>query len=181
MDTDFFKQYIQLRNEIDNRAQELTQMHSNYMRCKEGCSSCCERISVFPLEFYFIQNQLQAINFEYPVRKFNRIRKSCVFLKNKRCLIYSHRPIICRTQGLPLMYESLNGKGYEVSYCSLNFKRWNMAGFLDANTMFMPAFNSRLFLLNQQFIKTLTFGSYTHKSRIPLRNLSSEFKNKKFI
>ena len=39
--------------------------------------------------------------------------------ENRRCLVYRHRPLICRLHGLP--HVDLSGKVFMKDYCTLNF------------------------------------------------------------
>ena len=45
---------------------------------------------------------------------------SCPFLLDDCCSIYGSRPVICRTQGLPLLLQADDGV-MEVDFCPLNF------------------------------------------------------------
>lgn len=98
--------------------------HSASMECKKGCSKCCHTdISVFGVEAERISEWFSALE-----RKDQEERKSlwstqnvpgaCTFLYNDQCTIYEARPLICRTQGLPLFVASEN----VLDYCPLNFK-----------------------------------------------------------
>ena len=49
---------------------------------------------------------------------------SCPLLVEDRCAIYYNRPIICRTQGLPLLLKSDDGVD-DVDWCPLNFTSSN--------------------------------------------------------
>lgn len=104
------------------------------MQCKKGCSRCCYvDLSVFSIEADFIrdwfnrlsgthQNELKHL-WEIPGKEalnFNgETVESCPFLVNETCSIYEARPIICRTQGLALLFE-LNGEE-ATDACPLNF------------------------------------------------------------
>lgn len=167
----YLDSYYQLRSKIDKKADELNELHQIHMQCKKGCDSCCEAIRVFPVEFYAIEKELKARGLLLPKRKFNSLRKSCMFLINGACSIYDSRPFICRTQGLPLMYQSLKGDGYEVSHCQLNFKEVPITSFNVDNVLFMPDFNSKLFLLNQSFVKSNGLFKGDFKKRIALYKL----------
>lgn len=146
-------------------------MHSKNLKCQKGCDSCCESISVFPIEFDSIKQELGPKLDTIAKRKFNKFRKSCMFLKNGACLIYHSRPIICRTQGLPLMYQSIKSDGYEVSHCQLNFNNFNISDFTVDNTLFMPEFNSKLFSLNKEYIEAMNILKMNPRKRIPLYKL----------
>lgn len=171
--SDHIDSYYQLRKQIDKNASELSSLHVKHIKCQKGCDSCCEAIKIFPIEFAAIKNELQSSNVEIPSRRFNKFRKSCMFLKNGACLIYNARPIICRTQGLPLMYQKLDGDGYEISHCQLNFKQFDLKQFGLENSMFMPDFNSKLFLLNKAFIESQNLFNKDFKKRIPLYELQN--------
>jgi Fe-S-cluster containining protein len=53
----------------------------------------------------------------------NSSHKKCVFLHNNACSIYEARPVVCRTQGLPLQLKRTDERDEEVelSLCELNF------------------------------------------------------------
>jgi Fe-S-cluster containining protein len=166
---DFFEKYFVLRNQIDEVCRPLELQHKGQMQCRKGCDSCCENIQVFPLELDAIKQFIKDNNATLPKeRRFNRYRKSCNFLVNSACTIYETRPIICRTQGFPLLYQNIAGDGYELSVCHLNFKGQNPDNFNDSNALFMPAFNSKLFLLNREYVKEHYSSFFHSKSRVPL-------------
>ena len=99
---------------------ELTKMfvsQAEFIKCKEGCSYCCEQ-GEYPfseLEFNYLlegykklpQNvklnileNIAQINEEYAKSKDKPFMHKCPFLINKRCSVYENRGIICRTFGL---------------------------------------------------------------------------------
>lgn len=99
---------------------ELTKMfvsQAEFIKCKEGCSYCCEQ-GEYPfseLEFNYLlegykklpQNvklnileNIAKINEEYANSKEKPFMHKCPFLINKRCSVYGNRGIICRTFGL---------------------------------------------------------------------------------
>ncbi len=169
---DFFEKYLELRNRIDLVGQRLELQHKGEMKCRKGCDSCCESIGVFPLELdaisFFIENEKIQLPKE---RRFNKYRKSCNFLINAACSIYEFRPIICRTQGFPLLYQNAVGDGYELSVCHLNFKQHNPMQFNESNALFMPPFNSQLFLLNRDYVKEHYSKELNSKSRAPIYDI----------
>ncbi|MFP5384822.1 MAG: YkgJ family cysteine cluster protein [Bacteriovoracia bacterium] len=101
--------------------------------CKEACSRCCYTdISVFEVEANFIrqwfkhlhpdvQEKLRA-DWSLPSSESmnfaNKLTTSCPFLIDERCSIYNARPLICRTQGLPLKFSM--DEGVFVDICPLN-------------------------------------------------------------
>ncbi len=98
--------------------------NSQQMDCKKGCSKCCQTdISVFEIEADRIRDWFKS---QASTDKVNLLKLwslpsgngSCTFLVNDSCTIYDARPVICRTQGLPLYVSSENS----LDYCPLNFK-----------------------------------------------------------
>ncbi len=150
----YFANYHSLIGEIDELSEVLSAQHTSQMQCKEGCSSCCESISVFAVEFDSIQRQIKDEKILLPKRGlFQSITKGCRFLVKNRCSIYSIRPLICRTQGLPILYRSATSNHYELSVCKLNFKKVSPSFFNDGNALMLSPFNTRFLLLNQAYLK----------------------------
>jgi Fe-S-cluster containining protein len=163
------EKYLALRNEIDLLSKNLEIKHAKHMKCKSGCDMCCMDYSVFPIEFYAILKQLQNKDLKPQINK-NALEADCVFLNSNKCTIYEARPVICRTHGLPLMYMNDNGD-WELSACELNFTEFDMESFSDENTFPQDTFNSKLFVLNQKFIKKFEEKKYNEFDLIPLRKL----------
>jgi len=166
MITYFFDKYYLLRDDIDFESQKLSILHQKQIVCKKGCDSCCENISIFPVEFYAIRNELKNRK-DLPEKKFwYKFTDRCKFLKNGECIIYKSRPLICRTQGLPLLYENNNGTDFELSVCKLNFKTFDFSKFNIDNSLYMSPYNSKLFLLNKEFIEKEFNNKYTDRINI---------------
>jgi len=163
-----------LLEDINARVLTLENEHSKHMQCKNGCAMCCMDYKIFPIEFYFILDKLKNnySNFE-AVDTSNE--KDCLFLKNNSCLIYLHRPIICRTHGLPLLYMNDENE-WELSACELNFTEFDFAEFNFDNTFPQDKFNSKLYVLNKEFIKTAGNGKYKETDLIPIKDLMKHIK-----
>ncbi|MGD9929273.1 MAG: YkgJ family cysteine cluster protein [Mangrovibacterium sp.] len=142
-----FEKYRQLLNEVDAISDQLSQLHAEHMACKKGCDLCCMDYKVFPVEYYAIRDSLKT----HPVELQPSVDGSCIFLKDHCCHIYENRPVICRTHGLPLLF--MNDDQWELSACELNFTSFDDEDFSTENTFPQDRFNSKLFLINQKFIK----------------------------
>lgn len=84
--------------------------------CAPGCSTCCELPSVNYLEAYIIVCATRNNK-----KKDAAVCKTgpCPFLDNDCCSIYTSRPLICRTHGLPLKSEEYS---YSLTVsCPFNF------------------------------------------------------------
>lgn len=154
------KKYRQLRNEVSELSDKLSKLHKNEMACKKGCSECCMHFSVLPIEYFSMLEELK----ENPPANYQELDEAaddCNFLHKDLCQIYASRPFICRTQGLPLLFMSLEGEEWELSTCPLNFT--NFDDFHSENTFLQDTYNSKLFLINQAFVKNYeaeTFGDF---------------------
>lgn len=139
--------------------------NSSKMACSEGCAKCCYTdISIFEVEADLIRNYFLGLN-ENDKEELKKLwneknnQGACSFLYNEKCSIYDVRPIICRTQGLPLHLAIEN----TLDFCPLNFK--------DGNP-------EKTDWLNLERLNTmLAFAAHTaeRENRIRLKKLKTEF------
>lgn len=110
----FLENYKRLTAQVDALCTSIAASLGAQITCKAGCSSCCTAISVFPVEAAAMRNALENL----PKPKADEIlqhisKKSegerCPLLFHHHCLLYEARPIICRTHGLPIIYN-VNGQ-----------------------------------------------------------------------
>lgn len=167
-----FKKYKLLLQEIDKHVANLEDAHSKHMKCKNGCDLCCIDFSIFPIEFHYIFNNIKNDN---AVLEAHSKKDACTFLKNHSCTIYQYRPIMCRTHGLPLIYANDEGE-LELSSCHLNFTEFNFEDFTMENTLPQDKYNSKLFLLNKEFIAEFKDIKYDEFDLIPLKELANRLK-----
>jgi len=156
-DVEIFEKFLKLRGKIDSRIEQLEKEHRTDMQCKEGCDSCCIKFRILPIEFEYIKSKLGNRIFQKP----KRFTKKCVFLKNSICQIYEHRPIICRSHGVPMLYMNKAGTDWELGHCKLNFKNIDKSTLNIDNTFAQDRFNSDLYLLNKEYI-----GNYNSDYKI---------------
>lgn len=161
--------YRKQRDQIDALADKLAEKHQKHMMCKAGCDLCCMDYSIFPVEFYSIRERLKEKEYQHDVPP-TKDERSCVFLKDHKCAIYEERPVICRTHGLPLLYMNEDGD-WELSACELNFTEFDMDEFTEENTFPQDTFNSRLFMLNKEFIAHFEEENYNEFDLIPVKEL----------
>lgn len=157
-----------MREEIDMICKKLAELHSDHIVCSRGCTGCCMDFGILPVEFYALLKDLRDIKIQInkPLSQLD-----CVFLVDGLCSVYESRPIICITHGLPLMF--MGEEEWELSCCELNFKD-NRTAFNEANTFPLDRFNSRLFMLNKEFIGSLTETRYSEFDLIPLKEAFNE-------
>jgi len=110
-----------LHQEIDIEAAALAKIHSERLQCRRGCSACCQDdLNVSRIE-------AERIRRAYPELLRNgkpHPRGGCAFLDEQgACRVYSARPYVCRSQGLPLriLFENEAGEIEERrDICPLN-------------------------------------------------------------
>lgn len=76
----------------------------------------------------------------------------CPLLIDGRCAVYAHRPLICRTHGLP--HIDVNGEVFDDSWCTRNFPavdplampelRWHFRAVYEAEIALFRRFTERL-------------------------------------
>ncbi len=120
--------YHQLLARVDALCEGIEKALNEHITCSEGCSACCTAITLFPVE----ADALHAALEELPAEDAAAIRRHvtehadderCPLLSHHRCLLYTARPIICRTHGLPILYSE-NGER-RVDYCPRNLEQCN--------------------------------------------------------
>ncbi len=162
------EKYLKLRDEVDGLTEQLWSEHKSNMACKKGCDMCCLNFDVFPIEFDHIKKQVQE---EYPdvldQELPETVGEKCFFLKDGSCTIYDARPIICRTHGYPLLYMNETGDQWQLSHCELNFLKVDEEYFNEDNCYPQDTFNSRLFMMNKEYISS----KYPNKNEFDLISL----------
>ncbi len=117
--------YLNLLDRVDTLCRRIEVEYLENIACRRGCDGCCLHISLFPVEAENLARALQRL----PESEVSRIREKaraaspdgpCPLLEDGACLLYSARPIICRTHGLPILVRE-NGKPL-IDFCPKNFK-----------------------------------------------------------
>lgn len=160
--------YSTLLKEVDKAVADLTnRKFKNKLHCKAGCSSCCMKFSVLPFEAAVIQNNVNiSVNVNQGVSAEN---ECCSLLQDNLCRIYEVRPIICRTQGVPLGYIDDLAGTIEVSACHLNFPEDVVLEFDDL--LLMDEYNRRLAELNIEYCQ---LHDIEPETRIELSSIFAE-------
>ncbi len=127
-------EYDALRAKVDGFAEAVAARRGD-LTCRAGCSACCQvELEVSEVEAAPIERALRALSPAARARLAERVPRAgaCVMLEpDGRCAIYPARPLVCRTQGLPLRYpagtlptDAAQGRvpGGDVTWCPLNFR-----------------------------------------------------------
>jgi Fe-S-cluster containining protein len=166
----YFDKYQKIRGEVDASCKKLHAAHSKYTKCAKGCSDCCMNFSVLPVEFHAILDSIKnkEIQTSDPDKP-----DGCLFLIHNVCGIYHERPVICRSHGLPILHMNNSGDNWELSVCPLNFTTLPDEYFIAENCYYQDTFNSKLFMLNREFIKNFDEVKYKENELIELSKLAS--------
>ena len=146
--------YKELLTAIDLHFKKVMQLQKDEMCCTKGCTSCCTSdLTVCSIEAHYMKKAIQN-------KTFTESKDDCMFLIDNECAIYEHRPIVCRTQGLPLLYEkyeddevnSINevneeNKEKELSVCEKNFHN----SIQSESILDMEKINTALIIINKMF------------------------------
>ncbi|MDP2001978.1 MAG: YkgJ family cysteine cluster protein [Desulfurivibrionaceae bacterium] len=164
------QEYHQLIAALDAEIGRVAQLHAATLSCRPGCASCCRPFSVLPFEAACVREAIASLDDasrERIGRNLSENPDRCPLLIDDLCSIYAARPVICRTQGLPLAYVDEEREAIEVSACGLNFPA--DYGFAPENLLFLDPFNLRLAELNNAWCRKRNLDPAT---RIPLRELA---------
>jgi Fe-S-cluster containining protein len=117
--------YRRLVARVDARAEAVRRRWPAAMRCRRGCDGCCRHLSVFPVEAAALRAALEEQPPEFIQALAARAGRqaaeaACPLLVEHACALYTARPIICRTQGLPLAFR--DHEALRVDVCPLNFR-----------------------------------------------------------
>lgn len=112
---------IELRSKVEAFHRRVETAYPQSLVCRRGCDACCRvDLSVFPVE----AEPIRAVLSKLPLDLLKAIEhrratdQHCVFLVGGECAVYDERPIICRSQGLPLQLED-----HSRTACEFNFNR----------------------------------------------------------
>ena len=96
--------------------------YSEQIVCRRGCSTCClGGLTLVPVEAVALGEELglepERVSLQAGQPPLSEEGMCTLLDDDNRCIAYDSRPLICRTQGLPLQYPDFEG----VSVCELNF------------------------------------------------------------
>jgi len=118
MTEDVLANYRNLQAKVDAHWQSVVRDHGALMACGRGCHGCCCHFGVFAVEAAAIALAAGKCGWQTTVTP--AAADACPLLEDGLCRLYDHRPLICRTQGLPLLVHDTSGR--RVDWCPLNFK-----------------------------------------------------------
>jgi len=127
--TDPLSRLARLAETVDREFEEIQRRQDAQMQCRSGCSACCRAgLSITRVEEAFLRRGLasmhESIREELAGRTRDEKREMCPALDPEgRCQVYAHRPLICRSYGVPLRRrrEVVLVNPAVIDVCDLNF------------------------------------------------------------
>ena len=113
------KRYEEFLKNLDKRLDKYFEEQCEFVKCKAGCSACCEvgeyPFSKLELEYLLLGYSKLPLPTKILIREeITKLKKSnpkmhkCPFLIDKKCSVYPYRGIVCRTHGLAWFDEDKN-------------------------------------------------------------------------
>lgn len=139
-------EYRRLIEDAGNQIAELSSRLHDHLHCAPGCSACCRKFRITAIEAALICERKKRTSAPPQTAQAD---DQCGLLDDDRCAIYSDRPLICRTQGLPIGYIDELNEQIDVSVCPLNFH--DQYQFTYEDLLLIDPLNSRLSELNSRY------------------------------
>jgi Fe-S-cluster containining protein len=103
---------ISIHEKVDRRVSDILSSRGDWL-CKKGCDHCCRRLATVPSltepEWELLRRAFDALSAQERsdvIARVERLRNAsgpvvCPFLnlEERACMVYSSRPIACRTYG----------------------------------------------------------------------------------
>lgn len=102
-----------------------------HLACGKGCDTCCRQVlSLRGVEAAYLLEGARLLPAEEMSLVWQSLaspsrEKPCPLLQRGRCVAYEHRPVVCRTHGLPMIRRE--AAGAVVHCCPKNFQRVDLA------------------------------------------------------
>ena len=143
--------YDDLVTRIDTHIHRVTERFESAVMCKKGCDACCKFLTLFPVEAFALSRAYDTLTRPAQARvqdEIDRNGEKCPLLIGHACMLYSARPIICRTHGLPLYMEK-DGE-VMVDFCPDNFR--GVEALPNDALLDLDQLNTTITAVNQHFI-----------------------------
>lgn len=153
MKSESMKALRALHAEVDDRAARLAAQHAGRMQCRRGCSACCQddlRVSQVEADL------IRAAHSDLLAGGEPAASGGCAFLDEEgACRVYDERPLVCRTQGLPLrvLFEDEAEEIVEQrDICPLNLDGGPALESLESDAFWLVGPDElRLFSINERY------------------------------
>jgi uncharacterized protein len=145
--------YEELLSAVKNSSAELSNKYQSSITCKPGCHSCClPKVTISKIEKTIINEYIQKtpkirIHLQRLEKENPHQSTRCRMLdKEGLCGIYDVRPLICRTHGLPILFQEK--EQWFADVCSLNFMDYSIENLEQDDFILVDILNQHLALSN---------------------------------
>jgi uncharacterized protein len=162
------EQYRDLLAKADNKFNEVRRRHPSAFACRAGCHGCCQPgLTIARIERDHIRafleerpNIVSDLETTLPEPQYQGTR--CFFLNQRgECAIYTVRPLICRSHGTPISFQTEDGPRKDV--CPLNFKNQDLESLANEDFLNIDLANTILSLAGR-----IKYGDQEAGDRFPL-------------
>ena len=179
-----FEPYTQLLNNLEQLGTQLSHQHAAHLNCRAGCSGCClPGLGVFRVEADALHQALRALPATVRTQILHQaeaalaaphIQEHCALLDQDLCSLYAYRPVICRTHGFPIHFETEPGE-VALDVCPLNFTETGSLEKLTlSETLALDRLNLRLSAINYVYCRDQLHNAELAEERISLAQLAVE-------
>lgn len=135
--------YERLVEKVDSATSAVAERRARDLACRKGCAGCCHvELTIARVEAERVARAFallpDAVRAEAHARAEAPPDGRCVMLDAEdACIVHGARPLVCRTQGLPLLYPEgvipvdavrLRTSRGDATICPLNFTDSSPAG-----------------------------------------------------
>lgn len=104
--------------------QAVLRRYPEELTCNHGCNDCCRQVlSLRAVEAAYLLEGARELLPEAVSLVWKSLSEPeqdvCPLLQGGECLVYEHRPAVCRTHGLPMLRRE--GNGALLHHCPRNF------------------------------------------------------------
>lgn len=167
---------IELAAEVSAEFSAIQDRQGLQMQCRAGCSACCRaRLSITRVEEAMLRRGLETFDSsrraEFTARTRESNREMCPALdEDGRCAIYTFRPLICRSFGIPLRHrravELVNPP--LIDTCDLNFIETSLATLPAEDVFDQTALLERLEEIDRDYCSD---NDLPERERIPIAHI----------
>ncbi|MEE2827543.1 MAG: YkgJ family cysteine cluster protein [Myxococcota bacterium] len=167
MQDELLRNYRNLVARVEAHGARIHDDWSEHLACRSGCSGCCHRtLTVFPVEAAAIREHIVQEGLPEQVAPpdsgppkvspltllASEDAKPCAFLDGHgHCRIYSARPLLCRSHGLPVAVSEESGMKGDC--CPLNFQDLGLAQLPSEDFLNLDATNAVLAAVNLAYAR----------------------------
>ena len=114
--------YHQLCDRVDRQVEATEARYKEQIVCRAGCAECCDAgLTIALVEAAALGEGLglsaERVHLQAGQPPLAEAGTCALLDERERCRAYHHRPLVCRTQGMPLLYPDREG----IVTCSRNF------------------------------------------------------------